>query len=299
LASGQPSELTAATNKDQEPSFGGRIDCDVTFWEWLATITIFMVATTLVTNWNPSMIANATHSMGAVFQHCFPNAKRSLARIVSIWTTSCHKVANPKFARNVLKDRYVAEIAPPDGPVPMHANLEQGMTETPVEQHIPSNDNAVRDNAAQHIFAKTTAGRTIQVGITGDCDTVDDIKAVCKKAEILPARHRLVFAGKELKDGNLLADYNIRTGSTVRVVMPWLRGGGRDDDISVAVIANPILDEAEEALAKSLPEETKAELKKGLELTVWRRSDTNLHLQQSLAQARTMRNRPWTGSLVR
>jgi len=125
----------------------------------------------------------------------------------------------------------------------MHANLEKGSTEAPVEQHIPSNDNAVRDNAAQHIFAKTTAGRTIQVGITGDCDTVDDIKAVCKKAEILPARHRLVFAGKELKDGNLLADYNIRKGSTVRVVMPYLRGGSKDDNINVA---NPMLDEVED-----------------------------------------------------
>ena len=31
--------------------------------------------------------------LGAVFQNCFSNAKRSLARIVSIWTTSCHKVA--------------------------------------------------------------------------------------------------------------------------------------------------------------------------------------------------------------
>ena len=170
--------------------------------------------------------------LGAVFQNCFSNAKRSLARIVSIWTTSCHKVANPKFARNVLKDRYVAEIAPPDGPpdgpVPMHANLEQGRTEAPVEQHIPSNDNAVRDNAAQHIFVKTTAGRTFWMGITGDCDTVDDIKAVCTKAEILPAWHRLVFAGRALEDGNLLADYNICKGSTVRVV-PRLRGGSEDE----------------------------------------------------------------------
>eukprot|EP01048_Picozoa_sp_COSAG05_P018692 COSAG05_NODE_2780_length_2646_cov_2.717314_2_plen_116_part_00 len=81
------------------------------------------------------------------------------------------------------------------------------------------------------------------MGITGDCDTVDDIKAVCKKAEILPARHRLVFAGKELKDGNLLADYNIRKGSTVRVVMPYLRGGSKDDNINVA---NPMLDEVED-----------------------------------------------------
>ena len=105
-----------------------------------------------------------------------------------------------------------------------------------------TDDNAVRDNAEQHIFVKTTAGRTFQVGITGDCDTVDDIKAVCKKAEILPAQHRLVFAGKALEGGNLLADYNICKGSTVRV-LPRMRGGGVQDNINVA---NPMLDEVED-----------------------------------------------------
>ena len=80
------------------------------------------------------------------------------------------------------------------------------------------------------------------MGITGDCDTVDDIKAVCKKAEILPARHRLVFAGRALKDGKLLADYNICKGSTVHV-LPRLRGGGVHDNINVA---NPMLDDAED-----------------------------------------------------
>ena len=52
-------------------------------------------------------------------------------------------------------------------------------------------------------------------------DRIEDIKVkIYDKKGILPADQKLIFADKELEDGNTLQDYSIQQDSTLRLVIP-------------------------------------------------------------------------------
>ena len=52
-------------------------------------------------------------------------------------------------------------------------------------------------------------------------DRIEDIKVmIYDKKGILPADQKLIFADKELEDGNTLQDYSIQQDSTLRLVVP-------------------------------------------------------------------------------
>lgn len=69
------------------------------------------------------------------------------------------------------------------------------------------------------IFFKTLTGKTLTLDLDPN-DSIESVKTkIHDKEGVPPDQQRLVFGGKQLEDGHVLSDYDVKEESTVHLIL--------------------------------------------------------------------------------
>jgi len=88
----------------------------------------------------------------------------------------------------------------------------------------PKQEQTAQSNAEVQIFVKNLNGKSMAIMISPS-DTVESLhEKVEAKTGIPPSQQRLLFGGKQLQPGRILADYDIQKENTLHLVLRLLGG---------------------------------------------------------------------------